>query len=382
MNYKTKHLTIKHLLIEGKKQIGIQFHPDKVIQALIKGLPMPKWSEKFGMAYIANTKPNLDLIFSTFKGVAWVNCNHFFPNKPLKYGNETPDISAFRNRELAKGYRPCPEEYLLKLELKKYAMNTVKIYISFFEKFINHYKDKELLEINEQDIRAYLQILVQEKRSNSHLNQAVNAIKFYYEVVLEMPNRFYAIERPRKEQKLPKVMSTQNVIKLINEIENIKHKCIVSTLYSSGLRVGELLNLKISDIDSDRMLIKVVQAKGNRDRYTLLSNSLLVNLRSYFKEYRPKEYLFEGQKGGKYTRSSVQAILNTAANKARISQKISPHMLRHSFGTHLLENGADLRYIQTLMGHKSSSTTEIYTHVAINRLSSIKSPLDSLDLNV
>ena len=128
------------------------------------------------------------------------------------------------------------------------------------------------------------------------------------------------------------------------------------------------------------MLIRVIQAKGNMDRYTILSESLLKDLRIYFKEYRPIEYLFEGQKGGKYTRTSVQAILIRATNEARINQKISPHMLRHSFGTHLLENGADLRYIQTLMGHKNSSTTELYTHIAINRLTTIKSPLDYLNL--
>jgi site-specific recombinase XerD len=199
-------------------------------------------------------------------------------------------------------------------------------------------------------------------------------------VVLGMPNSFYQIERPRKETKLPRVVSAENMVKIINSIANIKHKCIISTLYSSGLRVGELINLKVNDIDSDRMLIRVIQAKGNMDRYTILSESLLKDLRIYFKEYRPIEYLFEGQKGGKYTRTSVQAILTKATNEARINQKISPHMLRHSFGTHLLENGADLRYIQTLMGHKNSSTTELYTHIAINRLTTIKSPLDYLNL--
>ena len=380
MKKPTKQITLKNLLIADVKQIGIQFYPDKIIQALVKGLPSPKWSKEFDMVYLENTKTNLNLVFQTFRGVAWINCNHFFTNKPINNGNDTPDVSWYRNRIIPDGFRCCPEEYLLKLELKKYALNTVRIYVSFFEKFINYYKDTELIALGENEVRCYLQKLVQEGKSNSYLNQAVNAIKFYYEVVLGMPNRFYQIERPRKETKLPRVVSAENMVKIINSIANIKHKCIISTLYSSGLRVGELINLKVNDIDSDRMLIRVIQAKGNMDRYTILSESLLKDLRIYFKEYRPIEYLFEGQKGGKYTRTSVQAILIKATKEARINQKISPHMLRHSFGTHLLENGADLRYIQTLMGHKNSSTTELYTHIAINRLTTIKSPLDYLNL--
>ena len=380
MKFLAKQITLKHLLIDETKLIGIQFYPNKIIHALIKSLPSPKWSEEMGMVYIQNNKANLDLIFKTFRGVAWVNCNHFFPNRKINDGNVTPDVSWYRSRETAEGYRKCPEEYLQKLEVKKYALNTVRIYVSFFEKFINHYNNIELIALGENDVRLYLQKLVQEGKSNSYLNQAVNAIKFYYEVVMGMPNRFYDIERPRKEYKLPKVLSVEKISKLLKTIKNIKHHCIVGTLYSSGLRVGELINLKISDIDSDRMLIRVTQAKGNQDRYTLLSESLIKDLRRYYTEYRPKEYLFEGQKGGKYTRTSVQAIISKAAKSAKITQNVSPHVLRHSFGTHLLENGADLRYIQTLMGHKNSSTTELYTHVAINKLISIKSPLDSLNL--
>jgi integrase/recombinase XerD len=374
----TKSITLKHLLIDGKRQIGLRFYPDKVVQALVKSLPKIKWSNEFGMPYVANSKGNLESIFEIFKGVAWVNCEHFFSNKPLKNEAKDLDMFHFRNRALPEGFRRCPEPYLKKLELKKYAANTVKIYVSFFEKFINHFKGKRLLDINEEDIRNYLQMLVQQGKSSSYLNQAVNAIKFYYEVVLEMPNRFYSVERPRAEQKLPKVLSKNEIIKLLSCIGNMKHKCIVSTLYSGGLRLGEALNLKLNDIDSDRMLIRILQGKGNQDRYTLLSTSLLTDLREYYKSYAPKLYLFEGKKGGKYTPSSVQRIINVAADRAGFIKRVSPHMLRHSFATHLLENGADLRYIQTLLGHKSANTTEIYTHVAINTLSSIKSPLDSL----
>ena len=195
-----------------------------------------------------------------------------------------------------------------------------------------------------------------------------------------MPNRFYSIERPRKEKKLPVVISKKEVTNLINTLGNLKHKCIVSLLYASGLRLNELLNLKPKDIESERMVILVRAGKGNRDRYTILGDSILKDLREYFKEYKPVEYLFEGATGGKYTGTSVQAIVRKAASNAGIRKKVSPHTLRHSFATHLLENGTDLRYIQSLLGHSRSTTTEIYTHVAVNSFESIQSPLDSLDL--
>jgi integrase/recombinase XerD len=233
-----------------------------------------------------------------------------------------------------------------------------------------------LLEINEDLIRKYLQKLIQDGKSNSYVNQAVNSVKFYYEVVLGMPNRFYSIERPRSENKLPKVISKEEVLAIINATNNIKHKCIVSLLYSAGLRRSELLNLKITDIDSNRMLIRVESAKGNKDRMTLLSKYVLEDLRIYFKEHKPKKWLIEGAKGGKYSAESVVKIIKRASTKSKITQNVTPHTLRHSFATHLLENGTDLRYIQTLLGHSSSKTTEIYTHVATSSFHKIKNPMD------
>lgn len=376
MKHYSRSITLKHLLINGEKQIGLQFFTDKVLNALLKELPSPKWSDKYGMAYILNKKENLDAIFNKFRGIAWINCNHFFPNRPVSQDNKALDVDWFRRRTLRPGYRACPEEYLTKLELKKYASSTAKTYISCFEPFLNFYKDIELRSLDENDIRNYLKHLVQAGKSNSYLNSAVNSIKFYYEVVLEMPNRFYAIERPRKEHKLPKVISKVEVKQIIDNTNNIKHRCIVSLLYSAGLRRGELLNLKIGDIDSKRMLIRVNAAKGNKDRYTLLSNTVLVDLRKYWVEYRPKEYLFEGAKGGKYSEQSVLSIVKRCAIRGNLKMQVTPHMLRHSFATHLLENGTDLRYIQVLLGHSNSKTTEIYTHVAVTQYRNIVNPLD------
>ncbi|MBQ4820267.1 tyrosine-type recombinase/integrase [Aquimarina sp. MMG016] len=355
--------------------IGLQFHPDKVIQALIKELPAPRWSKEFAMVYINNTKENLDQIFEKFRGVAWINGNSFFKEKILR-DNEPVDINWYRKRAKTTTYKYVPEEYLLKLELKRYALNTCKIYISLFEKFINHYPDKDIMELSEQEVRSYLQLLIHQNKSNSYINQSINSIKFYYEVVLGMPNRFYSIERPRKQQKLPQVLSKEEILAMIANTNNIKHRCIVSLLYSAGLRRSELLDLKIEDIDSKRMLIHIKNAKNNKDRFSLLSETVLKDLRVYYKEWKPKEYLFEGVKGSQYSGSSIKEIVVKAAEKSKINRRITPHMLRHSFATHLLENGTDLRYIQTLLGHSSTKTTEIYTQVAISNFKSIKNPLD------
>ncbi|NMH89778.1 tyrosine-type recombinase/integrase [Flavivirga sp. Y03] len=355
--------------------IGMQFHPDKVVQALIKELPNPRWSKEFAMVYILHTKENLNQIFEKFKGVAWVNGNSFFKEKVIR-DNEPININWYRNRAKTASYKYVPEAYLLKLELKRYALNTCKIYISLFEKFINHYPDKDILELSEQEIREYLRLLIQENKSNSYINQTINSIKFYYEVVMGMPNRFYSIERPRKEQKLPKVVSKEEILSMIANTNNIKHRCIVSLLYSAGLRRSELLELQLEDIDSKRMLIFIRHAKNNRDRYSLLSETVLKELRIYYKKWKPKKYLFESPDGQKYSDKSVGAIVSRAATKANIKRRITPHMLRHSFATHLLESGTNLRYIQTLLGHGSTKTTEIYTQVAVNNFKLIKNPLD------
>jgi integrase/recombinase XerD len=373
---KEKSITLKNLYINEQKCIGLQFYTDKVIQALIKELPSPKWSKEFNMVYVVNTNNILKQIFDKFRGVAWVNCNHFLVNRPIKGNNNSMNVDWFRKRTPNENHRVCPEEYLQKLELKRYANNTVKTYVGCFELFINYYRDAEIMSLNENDIRSYLQKLIQEGKSNSYVNQMVNAIKFYYEVVKEMPNRFYSVERPRKEHKLPKVLSKEEIKAIIAHTNNIKHKCIVSLLYSSGLRRSELLNLKPADIDSKRMLIRVNGGKGAKDRLTLLSSNVLSDLRQYFLEWRPKIWLFESPDGSQYSAGSVKEIINAASKKAKIFKAVSPHMLRHSFATHLLENGTDLRYIQSLLGHSSSKTTEIYTHVAVSAFNLIKNPLD------
>ena len=365
-------ITLKHLLIDNHKCIGLQYNTNKVLQALVDSFPNVSWSKLYGMYYIPNTKTNLELVFKTFRGVAWVNGNYFFAERTINKENTDVNFDQYRNRLPKEGLKYCPEEYLLKLELKRYAGNTVRNYVSSFEAFINHYYKTDPIDLNEIDVRNYLQKLIQEGKSNSYVNLAVNSIKFFYEVVHGMPNRFYSIERPRKQKQLPSVLSKEEIIMLMEHTNNIKHKCIVGLLYSSGLRRGELLNLLVTDIDSKRMMVHIKNAKGNKDRYSILSPSILADLKVYYKEHRPKKYLFESPKGDKYSGTSVLNIVETAAKKAGIARKVTPHMLRHSFATHLLESGTDIRHIQLLLGHSSTKTTEIYTHVANSSFMDIK----------
>lgn len=275
----------------------------------------------------------------------------------------------------------CPHEYVAKLKELRYSSNTLAVYTDMFEEFMNYFPDKVLEEISEEEIVAFLRYLVNERQvSTSYQNQSINAIKFYYERVLRGSRKVYYIERPRKEQYLPEVLSEEEVAAILKVITNLKHKAIIMTIYSGGLRISEAINLKVKDIDSKRMQIRVEQAKGKKDRYTLLSEKTLITLRKYFKEYKPKEWLFEGEGGGQYADSSIYSVLKKAVSAANITKKVSVHTLRHSFATHLLENGTDLRYIQNLLGHSSSKTTEIYTHITTKGFDQIKNPLDKLDI--
>ena len=262
---------------------------------------------------------------------------------------------------------------------KRYSQNTQDIYYSYFKDFCVYFQNEKLKDITTAQINSYILDLIKSKSiSISQQNQRINAIKFYYEKVLGRKKEYYELHRPRKENKLPKVLSKNEVKRIFDATQNIKHKCILMLIYSAGLRRSELLNLKPTDIDSERMVIHINGAKGKKDRISLLSDNLLQLLRLYYKEYHPKQYLFEGQNGGKYSPTSVANILKKATAKAGIKKTVTPHMLRHSFATHLLEQGTDLRYIQELLGHNNSKTTEIYTHVSKNAIDKIKNPMDDL----
>lgn len=227
----------------------------------------------------------------------------------------------------------------------------------------------------------FLRYLVTERHvSTSYQNQSINSIKFYYEKVMRGQRKVYLIDRPREETYLPEVLSEQEISDILNATENLKHKAILMTIYSAGLRISEAINLKVKDIDSQRMQIRVEQAKGKKDRYTLLGTKTLEILRKYFLEYKPKIWLFEGAKGEQYAPRTIQEILKKSVAKTQIKKRVTVHTLRHSFATHLLEAGTYLRYIQSLLGHANSKTTEIYTHITTKGFDQIKSPLDRLEI--
>jgi site-specific recombinase XerD len=304
-------------------------------------------------------------------------------NLKIIFEKEKADVEKVKRKivENRADYRLCPPEYLNKLEELRYSGNTIKTYKNAFEEFVNYYPNHKLEEIEENLITDYLRYLVVDRKvSTSYQNQAINSIKFYYERVLKGERKVYYVDRPRKEQVLPVVLSEEEVAKLIQVTENLKHRTILMLAYSTGMRLNELLNVKIKDIDSVRMQIRIEEGKGKKDRYAQLSKVLLIVLRQYFKEYKPKEWLIEGVVGGKYSPRSVQQIMKDALKKAGIKKKASVHTLRHSYATHLLENGVDLRYIQVLLGHESSKTTEIYTHVTTKGFDQIKNPLDNLKI--
>lgn len=370
-------LTLRHVIVNEERKIGLDFRNNPTIQALVDTLENVKWSKEFKVYYTDYNESNLDKIFTIFKGIAWVNTKYFYKDKPINTGVSEPDFTSLRTRK-SKYKRRCLTEYIDKLQVLRYSYNTASTYISMFEEFINFYDSKDLLSIDENDIRAFLLYLVENGVSHSYQNQSINAIKFYFEIVLSLPNRYYHVDRPRKVERLPVVLSEEEITRLLNSISNLKHKAIIMTMYSAGLRVSELLELKMSDILSDRGLIMVRNAKGNKDRTTLLADVTLKILRQYYKAYKPQIYLFEGPENRKYSRTSVGKVLKKAVRNAKINKQVTNHTLRHSFATHLLEAGTNLRYIQSLLGHSSPKTTEIYTRVSTKAFANIKSPLDNL----
>lgn len=270
------------------------------------------------------------------------------------------------------------------LKLKGFSYKTRKVYLGHLRRFIFYRNNTKPInninELNITDAKKYILFLLDnQKNSHSYASQAISSIKFFFNNVLKLKTGDMELSRPKKEKKLPEVLSFDEVCRIFKVVSNQKHRAILLLVYSAGLRVGEVVSLKVKDIDSSRMLIHVVQGKGMKDRYTILSPIALEELRAYAKKYRPDEWLFEGADGnGHLTERSVQKVFDKACILAEIKKNASVHTLRHSFATHLLEGGTDIRFIQELLGHSSSKTTEIYTHVTEKSIAKIQSPLDRL----
>ncbi|MES2379541.1 MAG: site-specific tyrosine recombinase/integron integrase [Bacteroidota bacterium] len=272
------------------------------------------------------------------------------------------------------------EQFRRWLSSKRYSPNTIKTYTEALHTFLKHYNDKEITLINNEDVIAFNnEFILKNKLSSSYQNQVVNAIKLFFRQIESTNINVDFVHRPKREKLLPNILSKEEVKQILNAHSNIKHKAMLSLIYSCGLRRSELINLRLADIDSKRGVIIIRQSKGKKDRIAPLSEKILIILREYFIAYKPKNWLFEGQNNqGQYDERSLSNVLKQALEKCKITKPVSLHWLRHSYATHLLESGTDLRYIQEILGHKSSKTTEIYTHVSTKSLQQIKSPFDDL----
>lgn len=272
------------------------------------------------------------------------------------------------------------EQFIQQMQLKGYSPRSIKTYVEsliHLSKFYQAGPDS----LSQQQIRDYLQRCAIEKNfSTSFINQCIGAVKILFVQVLKREWDPISIPRMKREKKLPVVLSKQEVASIFEGIKNIRHKTILMVTYSAGLRVSETRNLRINDIDSKRMQIRVRQAKGAKDRYVILSAVVLDQLRIYYKTYRPKEWLFASQQSEKISEKMIQHVFKTAIKRAGIIKKVSIHSLRHSFATHLMEQGVSLPIIQQLLGHRSLRTTSVYLHVQQYAVDLVKSPLDSLSI--
>jgi site-specific recombinase XerD len=282
----------------------------------------------------------------------------------------SPDASRKQSADL--------EAMRKEMRLRSYSARTLESYLGAIRAFFDFFPGQSPALLTEAEVRRYLlHLLEKRKLANGTVNQVFNALRFLFVEVYKKPYVIGSLPRPKKEKQLPSILSEEEVSRLLSSIDNLKHKTMMMLTYSAGLRVSELVRLRPEDIDADRRLIQIRGAKGKKDRVTLLSDIALRYVNAYLSRYMPAEWLFEGFERGKaYSIRSAQAIFDRAVEKAGIVKDVSIHDLRHSFATHLLEHGTDLRYVQALLGHESSKTTEIYTHVSSKALGKIASPLD------
>jgi integrase/recombinase XerD len=350
MKWQSKLITFKN-----ENRITVEFEKDDALNQRIKKVEGSRWSSTLRCWHVPDTAENR----IRFK------------------------IESFQQQTLNKLKDEKIEQYKRWLQSKRYSNSTVKTYCEALKTFLYYFKEKSVETINNQDVINFNNdYIISNKLSSSYQNQVVNAVKLFFRTIENQNIDVDLIHRPKNYNPLPKVLSIEEITLVINSLENIKHKCMISLIYSAGLRRSELLNLKLEDINSQRMQISIISSKNKKDRMVPLSEFVLKMLRLYYKEFQPKLYLFEGRDDAKYNERSLAMVLKKACLKANIKKNVNLHMLRHSYATHLLETGTDLRFIQELLGHKSSKTTEIYTHVSQKSLDKIKSPLDKLNIKI
>lgn len=374
----------------GQEVIGFNLLLDNSLEKEVRRLTGIKWCGEKGFWYIPLNRERYEAAQAFFKDKL-----HLDSSLLRRYLEQRKAVAPLLKKETVSKQRaqlfvnfPLSSENLTAFQkfqqllvLKGYSPNTLRTYTNEFHLLLRLLNGVDVATLEKRHVMSYLLWLIKKKGySEQHVHTAVNALKFYFEQVEGRTREFYDLPRPKKPAKLPSVLAEEEVIDLIKKTKNLKHKALLMTSYSAGLRVSELIGLTIRDVDSKRMMLLVRAGKGKKDRMVPLSKRLLDTLRQYFRQYRPKVYLFETEKGQAYDTRYAQAVLKQAKERAGIYKRGSIHLLRHSYATHLLEGGTDIRYIQAFLGHNSLQTTMRYTHVSRLKIESIQSPLDKLNL--
>lgn len=345
-------------------QFSIPYHQKSDWQA-IKNLPTSFYNRTQRLWSLANTKQNLQQVKQLFGNRLQIQVTLTHAKIPRIEASKKVQLELDRNHQT--------------MVLKGFSESTIKTYSHDLKLFFNYFKEFDLKSIGKEQIEGFLFHLISKyKISEQKQNSIINAIKCYYEHCLGMPREYYNITRPKKSKNLPNVLSEEEVIKVLNQPSNIKHRAILHTIYAAGLRVGEIIRLRVHDVRSDDGYLFIKDSKGKKDRHTVLSPHLLELLREYYKEHKPSYWLFEGQTGGQYSTRSIQSIYRKAVKETGANPWSTPHTLRHSFATHLMQRGVNIRYIQSALGHASSKTTEVYTRILAINNKTLTSPLDSL----
>ena len=352
--------------LPNSRRIKVYIPYDKTnLRAKIKSINSSFWHPSQKLWSLINTPENLALLKFIFQDNYTVIPYKSSPEIETTVLNKQAEAALIKLEEI--------------LKIKRFSDSTVRTYKKMFSVFLSKFMTFDLKQISKEQIEGFIyQLIVKNKISESYQNQIINAIKSYYEHVLGMPREYYNINRPKRTLSIPNILNEQEVLKIIQSPKNIKHKAILWTIYSGGLRISELINLRIVDIHSNEGFIFVKDSKGKKDRKTILSPHLIILLRAYYKVHKPSYWLFEGQTGGKYSTGSIRAIFRKAVEVTNSNPWSTVHTLRHSFATHCLENKVSLRHIQTMLGHNSPKTTEIYTKTIEINNKKITSPLDYL----
>jgi integrase/recombinase XerD len=389
-----KSVIIKKLFHRDAQRLGIYFEKDFDIIKEVRKIPAVKFSNTHKCWYVPDEPDALENIIGCLKETVRVDfaelIDHKEPNPVKPVVMVVPEKVEVKSKTAEQAIAAPARTLTLdqlqalrmmeqKLKLRGYSENTQRTYLQHFKEFLLFFYESHPVDISETEIRNFILYLIEKRKlSKSTQNQAINSVKFFYEKVLMQERKVYYLERPMKDKRLPEVLSQEEVMRIFEALDNIKHKTMLMLIYSAGLRRSEMLNLRIGDADFDRNIVFIRGGKGHKDRQSVLSQNLIPMLQLYLKEYNPGFWLFEGQKGDRYSASSLQQVLKHATSKAGIKKFVRLHMLRHSFATHLLESGTSTRYIQVLLGHESPKTTEIYAHVSRFALDKIQSPLDQI----